>query len=162
MLITPIWGHGNQMASLPGKVPTSKWYYLFWVLVIFITSLVIFLFILLTFLIVYFTCSYSNISFNLVLITLTLFVVLFSFVFFCFFVFVTVDTSCACQIGYETVEEGLWNLKHLIARNWNWDWISWKLHLKISIVTMVTKTTPMHSNQWETACTHFVWVHHHV
>ena len=68
---------------------------------IFITSLVIFLFILLTFLIVYFTCSYSNISFNLVLVNLSLFVVLFSFV------FVTVDTSCVCQIGYEIVEEGL-------------------------------------------------------
>ena len=51
-------------------------------------------FILLTLLIIYFTCSYSNISFNLILITLTLFVVLFSFVFVCFFVFVTVDTSC--------------------------------------------------------------------
>ena len=62
-----------------------------------------FSFILLTLLIVFFTCSYSNISFNLVLVNLSLFVVLFSFV----FVFVTGDTSCVCQIGYEIVEEGL-------------------------------------------------------
>ena len=66
-----------------------------------------FSFILLTLLIVSSTCSYFNISFNLVLVNLSLFVVLFSFVFFCFFVFVTVDTSCVCQSGYETVEEGL-------------------------------------------------------
>ena len=39
-----------------------------------------FSFILLTLLIVSFTCSYSNISFNLVLVNLSLFVVLFSFV----------------------------------------------------------------------------------
>ncbi|RVW77475.1 hypothetical protein CK203_053434 [Vitis vinifera] len=31
-----------------------------------------------------------------------------------------VDTSCVCQIGYEIVEEGLLNVKHLITRNWNW------------------------------------------
>ena len=66
-----------------------------------------FSFILLTLLIVSSTCSYFNISFNLVLVSLSLFIVLFSFVFFCFFVFITVDTSCVCQIGYETVEEGL-------------------------------------------------------
>ena len=64
-------------------------------------------FILLTLLIISFTCSYSNISFNLVLVNLSLFVVLFSFVFVCFFVFVTVDTSCVCQSGYGIVEEGL-------------------------------------------------------
>ena len=57
----------------------------------------------LTLLIVSFTCSYSNISFNLVLVNLTLFVVLFYFV----FILVTVDTSYVCQIGYEIVEEGL-------------------------------------------------------
>ena len=106
----------------------------------------------------HFTCSYFNISFNLVLVHFSLFVVLFSFV----FVFVTVDTSCVCQIGYEIVEEGLLNVKHLITRNWNWAWISWKLHLKISIVTMVTRAIPMHSDQWGTACIHLVWVHHHV
>ena len=66
-----------------------------------------FSFIILILLIVSFTCSYFNISFNLVLANLSVFVLLFSFVFFCFLVFVTVDTSCACQIGYETVEEGL-------------------------------------------------------
>ena len=115
-----------------------------------------FSFILSTLLIVCSTCSYFNISFSLVLVNLSLFVVLFSFV------FVTVDTSCVCQIGYETVEEGLWNLKHLIKRSWNWAWTSWKLHLKISIVTMVTRTIPMHSDQWGTACIHLVWVHHHV
>ena len=59
-----------------------------------------FSFILLTLLIVSSTCSYFNISFNLVLVNLSLF-------FFCFFVFVTVDTSCVCQIGYGIVEEGL-------------------------------------------------------
>ena len=62
-----------------------------------------FSFILLTLLIVSSTCSYFNISFNLVLVNLSLFVLLFSF---CFFVFVTVDTSCVCQIGYGIVEEG--------------------------------------------------------
>ena len=62
-----------------------------------------FSFILLTLLIVFFPCLYSNISFNLVLVKLSLFVVLFPFI----FVFVTIDTSCVCQIGYETVEEGL-------------------------------------------------------
>ena len=74
-----------------------------------------FSFILLTLLIVSFTCPYSNIPFNLVLVNLSLFVVLFSFV----FLFVTFDTSCVCQIGYETVEEGLLNGKHLITRNCN-------------------------------------------
>ena len=74
-----------------------------------------FSFILLTFLIVSFTCSYSSISFNLVLVNFRVFVVLFSFV----FVFVTVDTSCVCQIGYEIVEEGLLNVKHLVTRNLN-------------------------------------------
>ena len=74
-----------------------------------------FSFILLTLLIVSFTCLSFNISFNLVLVNLSLFVVLFSFV----FVFVTVDTSCVRQIGYEIVEEGLLNVKHLITRNWN-------------------------------------------
>ena len=64
-------------------------------------------FILLTLLIVSSTCSYFNISFNLVLVNLNLFVVLFSFVLFYLFVFVIVDTSCVCQIGYEIVEEGL-------------------------------------------------------
>ena len=43
-----------------------------------------FSFILLTLLIVSFTCSYSNISFNLVLVNLSLFVVLCCFVLFCF------------------------------------------------------------------------------
>ncbi|RVW30108.1 hypothetical protein CK203_104520 [Vitis vinifera] len=32
---------------------------------------------------------------------------------------VTVDTSCVCQSGYEIVEEGLLNLKHLITKSWN-------------------------------------------
>nr|CAN65224.1 hypothetical protein VITISV_011152 [Vitis vinifera] len=29
-----------------------------------------------------------------------------------------VNTSCVCQSGYEIVEEGLLNLKHLITRSW--------------------------------------------
>ena len=75
---------------------------------VFITSLVKFSVILLTLLVVSFTRLYSSITFNLVLVNRTLFG---SFV---FFLFVTVDTSCVCQSGYEIVEEGLLNLKHLI------------------------------------------------
>ena len=146
----------NQMASLSGKVPTIEWYYQS--TCDFHHKFGDFSFILVTLLIISSTCSYFSISFNVVLVNLSLFVVLFSFV----FVFVTDDTSCVCQIGYEIVEEGLWNLKHLITRNWNWAWTSWKLHLKISIVTMVIRTIPMHSDQWGTACIHLVWVHHHV
>ena len=69
--------------------------------------------ILLTLLVVSFTRLYSSITFNLVLVNRTLFG---SFV---FFLFVTVDTSCVCQSGYEIVEEDLLNLKHLITRSWN-------------------------------------------
>ena len=78
-----------------------------------------FILLIIIFLIVSFTCSYSNISFNSVLVHFSLFIVLFSFVFVFVFVLVTVDTSCVCQIGYETVEEGLLNMIHLITRNWN-------------------------------------------
>ena len=78
-----------------------------------------FSFTLLTLLIVSFTCSYSNISFNLVLVNRTLFgSFVFVFLCFCLFFFVTIDTSCVCQSGYEILEEGLLNLKHLITRSW--------------------------------------------
>ena len=60
--------------------------------------------ILLTLLVVSFTRLYSSIAFNLVTVKRTL---LGSF-----------DTSCVCQSGYEIVEEGLLNLKHLITRSW--------------------------------------------
>ena len=117
----------------------------------------------LTLLVVSFTRLYFSIAFNLVLVNRTLFgSIAFVFLYFCFFFFVTVDTSCVCQSGYKIVEEGLLNLKHLITRSWNWAWTSWKLHLRISIVTMVIRTIPMNSDQWVTVCIHLVWVHHHV
>ena len=76
--------------------------------------------ILLTLLVVSFTRLYSSIVFNLVLVNRTLFgSFVFVFLCFCFSFFVTVDTSCVCQSGYEIVEEGLLNLKHLITRSWN-------------------------------------------
>ena len=75
--------------------------------------------ILLTLLVFSFTHLYSSIVLNLVLVNRTLFgSFVFVFLYFCFFLFVTVDTSCVCQSGYEIVEEGLLNLKHLITRSW--------------------------------------------
>ena len=110
-----------------------------------------------------FTPSYSSIAFNLVLVNRTLFgSFVFVFLCFCLFFFVTIDTSCVCQSGYEIVEEGLLNLKHLITRSWNWAWTLWKLHLRINIVTMIIRTIPMKLDQWGTECIHLVWVHHHV
>ena len=66
-----------------------------------------------------FTRSYSSITFNLVLVNPTLFGSFVFFPLFLFLFFVTVDTSCVCQSGYEIVEEGLLNLNHLITRSWN-------------------------------------------
>ena len=65
--------------------------------------------ILLTLLVVSFTRLYYSIAFNLVLVKRTLFGSFVFFVFLCFRFFVTVDTSCVCQSGYEIVEEGLLN-----------------------------------------------------
>ena len=86
---------------------------------VFITSLVNFSSFFLTLLVVSFTRLYSSIVFKLVLVNQTLFgSFVFVFLCFCFSFFVLVDTSCVCQSGYEIVEEGLLNLKHLITRSW--------------------------------------------
>ena len=103
---TPV-GHEIKWRCCQGRCQRYSDIIFFRVLLIFIKSLVIFLSFYQLFLIVSCTCSYFSISFNLVLANLIHFVALFSFVFFCFFVFVTFDTSCICQIGYETVEEDL-------------------------------------------------------